>query len=117
MKHTLFFYRELVMKYNIEGLQKLKEETTKASEKIGDGLNGLITRTINIKQELSDVENKLLSADKTTDDIVTHMALVKQHKKNRVSVSELLLDISCALKNLYEELETDYKDTVKQFKG
>ena len=117
MKHTLFFYRALVMEYNIERLQQIKEEVAKLKGPLRNELHYLITRCIIIKQELEELDKIFATPERTEEDIIKHIRLVKEYKQNRDRQIVILQHISADVQNISAGLAEDYQETIDLIKA
>ena len=106
------------MKYDVEKLRQIKEETASLKGPYGNELNFLITRCIIIKQELEEVEKLLITPDSSkAENIAKHMQLIKEYKQNRDRQIALLPEICGNRQGISAGLAEDYQETVKTIKA
>lgn len=105
------------MKYDVEKLRQIKEETAGLKGPAGNELNWLVTRCIIIKQELEELDKLLIAPDtKKTDIIARHMLLVIEYKRNRDRQLVLLPEICKNRQDISAGLAEDYQETVEAIK-
>lgn len=110
--HFIFFKRKNIMKYNLENLVSVQKVNNEIKN-LSDDLNDLLNRGIIIREDISEVEQVLITPAKTAADLARHSELIKEFGKNYREQIDTIKDMNRLAIKIFDRLQKDYDETAK----
>lgn len=100
------------MKYNLENLVSVQKVNNEIKN-LSDDLNDLLNRGIIIREDISEVEQTLITPAKTAADLARHAELIKEFGKNYREQIDTIKDMNRLVTKILGRLQKDYDETAK----